>query len=315
MHRILEGATAGDPMSLVKWSRKSTRTVSVAIGVSHTKARHLMRAANFRLRVNRKRLSTRTSPDREEQFAQINALRARFLERGQPVISVDTKKRELIGLFKNSGRAWRLAPVDVGTYDFPSDAEGVAIPYGIYDVGRGDGFVVIGTSHNTAAFAGHAIGQWWTHAGNAAHPAAREVLVLADAGSSNGCQVHGWKSALQSFADRSGLRVTVAHYPTGASKWNPVEHRLFSAISNNWAGEPLLNYQVVKHFIRSTRTPSGTRCRLRIDHRYWPTQKEVKALGRQRGTASVPRPVLSIRHSTTLPLLNYTITASPLRGR
>ena len=311
MHRILEGATAGDPMSSVKWCRKSTRMLAVALSVSPTKAGHLMRAADFRLRVNRKRLSNRRSPDREAQFDHINALREDFLGNGQPVISVDAKKRELVGCFKNPGRTWRREPLDVNTYDFRSEAQGVAIPYGIYDVGRREGFVVVGTSHNTPAFAGHAVSQWWAHAGHRAYPLARKVLVLADAGSSNGCHSHGWKLALQRLAQLSGLRVTVAHYPTGASKWNPVEHRLFSAISNAWAGEPLVSYDAIKRFIRGTRTPSGARCRIRMDQRYWPTQKETKALAREQGRR-VHQPILRIRHSRTLPHLNYTITPSAL---
>jgi hypothetical protein len=310
MRAFLDGETAGDPMSKVKWSRKSTRKVGKAIGVSHTKARHLMTEAGYRLRFNRKRLARQASPDRETQFAKINALRASFLRRGQPVISVDAKKRELVGLFKNAGRAWSQKPTDVNMYDFPSDAEGVAIPYGVYDVGRGDGFIVIGTSHNTAGFAGSAIGLWWTHAGRAVYPQAWEVLVLADSGSSNGIQVQGWKTALQRFAERSRLRVTVAHYPTGASKWNPVEHRLFSAISNNWAGEPLRDYNVIKRLIRSTRTPSGSRCRLRIDHHTWLTQKQIKALSRDQEAT----PSLTIRHARTLPRLNYTISPSTIRA-
>jgi hypothetical protein len=312
MFRILEGATAGDPMSSVKWCRKSTRTVSVALAVSPAKAGRMMRAADFRLRVNRKRLTRRNSPDREEQFENINALREDFLGRGQPVISVDAKKRELVGLFKNGGRTWCREAIDVNTYDFRSEARGVAIPYGIYDVGRGDGFVVVGTSHNTPAFAGNSVCQWWTHAGEQAYPTAGELLVLADAGSSNGFQAHGWKLALQRLAELAGLLITVAHYPTGASKWNPVEHRLFSAISNTWSGVPLVSYEVITHFIRATRTPSGERCRVRMDRRHWPTQKETKALARVRGRRA-HQPLLRIRHALTLPRWNYTVAPTAFR--
>jgi hypothetical protein len=145
-------------------------------------------------------------------------LKASFVRRGQPVISVDAKKRELIGLFKNHGRAWRKTPIEVGLYDFPSDADGVAIPYGIYDVTRGDGFVVVGTSHNTPAFATNAIHKWWSMAGRAVHSGARELLILADSGSSNGVRTYDWKDGLQQIANQTGLRITVAHYPSGASK-------------------------------------------------------------------------------------------------
>jgi hypothetical protein len=272
----------------------------------------MLRQQKYRLRVNRKRLSLRTSPDRDRQFRYINQLRKSFERRGLPIISVDAKKRELVGLFRNPGRAWRRRAKDVNTYDFPTDAQGVAIPYGIYDVVRGDGFVVVGTSHNTPAFAGHAIGQWWTHYGRRTYPRAPDLLILADSGSSNGARVKAWKVALQEFANRSGLRITVAHYPTGASKWNPVEHRLFSAISLNWAGTPLEDYSTIRQLIRHTRTPSGACCRVRIDRGDWPTQKELKA----RKTPLVdPSPAISIRHAAVLPRLNYTILPSAPRRR
>lgn len=296
-------------MSSVKWTRKSTRSVSRALRISPTKAWRMLKAEKFRLRFNRKRLSRRQSPDREQQFRIINSLQASFTRRGQPIISVDTKKRELVGLFKNGGRAWRKAPKDVDAHDFPSDAEGFAIPYGIYDVTRGDGFVVVGTSHNTPAFAGNSIRQWWTHCGNRAHPSASELLVLADSGSSNGARVHGWKDSLQELANKTGLRITVAHYPTGASKWNPVEHRLFGPISINWAGEPLADYDTIMQLISHTRTRSGARCRARLDRRHWPTQKELAA----KGVTPAAKSPLSIRHATILPKLNYTIKPSASR--
>ena len=277
----MEDATAGDPMSSVKWTRKSARAVSTAINVSSAKAWRMLRANKYRLRYNRKRLARKSSDCREEQFQNINRLKKSFARRGQPVISVDAKKRELVGLFKNGGRAWRKEPKDVGMYDFPSDAAGVAIPYGVYDVSRGDGFVVVGTSHNTPAFAANSVHTWWKEAGRANHGAARDLLILADSGSSNGSRAHGWKNGLQQFANQTGLRITVAHYPTGASKWNPVEHRLFGPISNNWAGQPLVDYPTVCNFIRNTRTTSGARCKVVLDQANWPTQKELAAAGVQ----------------------------------
>ena len=291
-------------MSSVKWVRKSTRSVSRALRLSHTKAWKMLRAEKYRLRFNRKRLTRKTSPDRERQFTEINRLKKLFTERGQPVISVDAKKRELVGLFKNPGRTWSKTPLDVGMYDFPSDADGVAIPYGIYDVTGGNGFVVVGTSHNTPAFATHAIQKWWTVAGRNAHSGARELLILADSGSSNGVRAQAWKVGLQQIANKTGLRITVAHYPTGASKWNPVEHRLFGPISINWAGQPLADYNTVCQLIRHTRTTSGARCKAVLDRRDWPTQKELAA---SRLPNPVPTSTVVIRHANVLSNLNYTI--------
>jgi len=268
-------------MSSVKWTRKSTRALSRLLRVSHTKAWKMLRAAKYRLRFNRKRLTRKSAPERNQQFTTINRLKESFAKRGQPVISVDAKKRELVGPFKNQGREWRKAPVDVNMYDFPSDADGVAIPYGVYDVTRGDGFVVVGTSHNTPAFATNAILQWWRRVGRRVYSDARELLILADSGSSNGVNAHGWKEGLQQFANKTGLRIKVAHYPTGASKWNPVEHRLFGPISINWAGEPLTDYTTICQRIRHTRTRSGARCNVVLDRRVWHTKKDLEEAGKE----------------------------------
>ena len=269
----------------------------------------MLRAERYHLRFNRKRLTRKSCPDREQQFRRINRLKRAFARSGQPAISVDAKKRELVGLFKNPGRTWRRTPIDVDMYDFPGDADGVAIPYGIYDVIRGVGFVVVGTSHNTPAFATNSIYQWWNIVGRKAYPAARELLILADSGSSNGAKAHGWKSGLHQIANRTGLRIRVAHYPPGASKWNPVEHRLFGPISTNWAGQPLVDYRTICEFIRHTHTSSGARCRATLDDRYWPTGQEMK----DRGLAPAPLvPSGALRHSRTLPKLNYTILPSRL---
>lgn len=304
----MEGATAGDPTSAVKWIRKSIRTVSRILRVSSTKAWRMLRRAKYRLRFNRKRLTRKISPDRERQFTQINRLKALFARRNEPVISVDAKKRELVGLFKNQGREWRKAPIDVDMYDFPSDADGVAIPYGIYDVTRGDGFVVVGTSHNTPAFAANAIHQWWQRVGRKLYSTARELLILADSGSSNSIKAHAWKAGLQQIANQTGLRIRVAHYPAGASKWNPVEHRLFGPISINWAGTPLVDYHTICQRIRHTRTPSGARCKVVLDRQHWPTKKELEAAGAEH----VPPPPLQIRHGTVIPRLNYAIVPADL---
>ena len=298
-------------MSSIKWCRKSTRAVSRELRVSHTKAWHMLRKADYRLRSNRKRLARKSSEEREQQFQRIKRLKRSFACRNQPVISVDAKKRELIGNFKNAGRAWRTTPCDVSMYDFPSDADGVAIPYGIYDVTRGDGFVVVGTTHNTPSFATHSVNQWWTQAGAAVHAGAKELLILADSGSSNGARARDWKEGLQSIANQTGLRITVAHFPSGASKWNPVEHRLFGPISINWASQPLRDYETICKFIGETRTTSGARCGVVLDRNHWATQKERAEAGLKR---AAPAPV-NIKHGSTLPGLNYTIApAAPHRN-
>jgi hypothetical protein len=306
---VMEDVTAGDPMSAVKWSRKSTRAVAAALRVSHTKAWKLLRARKYRLRFNRKRLTRKSSPDRERQFQQIKRLKRSFAQKGQPIVSVDAKKRELIGRFKNAGRAWRKAPMDVNVYDFPSDADGVAIPYGIYDVSRGDGFVVVGTSHNTPAFATNALDIWWRQAGATAHPGAHELLILADSGSSNGARAHEWKSGLQRLANQTGWSIRVAHYPSGASKWNPVEHRLFGPISINWAGQPMLNYDTICNLIGHTRTTSGAHCKVFLDRQNWLTQKEQKEAGARPAKATQ---VITIKRGRVLPHLNYTIIPQQL---
>lgn len=301
-------------MSTVKWTRKSTRCVSRALRVSHTKARHMLRAHKYRLRVNRKTLARKASPDRDRQFRHIKRLTTSFAKRNQPVISVDAKKRELVGTFKNQGRTWARSPVDVNIYDFPSDADGVAIPYGIYDVTRGDGTVVVGTSHNTPAFATNAIRTWWKTAGKTLYGRAKEILILADSGSSNAVRAHAWKTGLQTFANKTGLRITVAHYPTGASKWNPVEHRLFGPISTNWAGQPLCDYRTICQLIRHTRTTSGHLCKVVLDKRYWPTSAELKQAKPTEVTRDVPT-LMNVRRSRVLPYLNYRVLPEDSRRK
>lgn len=269
----------------------------------------MLKKAKFGLRSNHKRLSSKSSPHRDEQFRNIQRLVTRYTKRGWPAQSVDAKKRELVGNFKNKGRTWGKAAKDVNTHDFPSDAQGVAIPYGLQDLGSKDGFVVVGTTHNTPAFAVHSILTWWLVIGRKQYRRAKELLLLADSGSSNGVRSHLWKQALQGMANLTGLRIRVAHYPTGASKWNPVEHRLFSAISNNWAGEPLIDYRTIRNFIGHTKSLSGRRVQVRLDRNHWPTQKELKA-SRQEPPPPLP---LMIRRSRMLPNLNYVISPDPRR--
>jgi len=310
---VMEEASAGDPMSHVKWSRKSARRISEALKRRKTPASHSsvvrkLKRAGYSLRANRKRLSLRQSPDRDQQFRHIDRMKRRFIRRRLPIISVDAKKRELVGPFKNAGRVWRRAPEDVSTYDFPSQADGVAIPYGVYDVGRDEGFVVVGTSRNTPGFAVSAIRQWWRDIGRKQYRSAQELLILADAGGSNGTRAKAWRRELGRFATDYGLRIRVAHYPTGASKWNPVEHRLFSAISINWAGTPLRDYETICGYIRNTQTASGTRCRVRTDTRYWPKSNERRAL---RGRAAQhDRYEPTVRPAHLLKHWNYAVVPS-----
>jgi len=254
----------------------------------------------YSLRVNHKKLSTDHSPDRNHQFLYLGDLRDRFQRSGLPIISVDTKKRELVGDFKNLGARWDLSPRLVNDHDFRSDSSGVAIPYGIYDLLANRGSVVVGVSHDTPTFAAHAIAHWWRQEGLLRYPRSRQLLILSDTGGSNGYRCRAWKTQLQSqLADSHGLTLTVAHYPTGASKWNPIEHRLFSEISKNWAGEPLDSYHKILHFIRSTKTQTGLSVNAHLDRRHYPT-----------GTEPTPQQLqaLRIRPHQTLPKWNYTIS-------
>jgi len=253
---------------------------------------------DFSLRVNRKAIATDSSPNRDQQFRYISSLRGRFEGQGLPIISVDTKKRELVGNFKNNGTKWDRSPVRVNDHDFRSAALGVAIPYGIYDVMANRGSVFVGISHDTAAFAVHSITGWWQREG-ATRYGRRQLLILADTGGSNSCRTHAWKTELQTqLCNPFGLTVTVAHYPTGASKWNPIEHRLFSEISKNWAAEPLDSYSKILNFIRNTTTRTGLVVSAWLDRRQYPT-----------GTSADPDQVrrLRIQPHQTLPAWNYTI--------
>ena len=302
---LLEYDTAGDPITGLKWSRRTTAKVAMALGdfgihVSANTVARLLETMGYSLRVNHKQLATDASPDRNEQFLYISDLRDRFQRRRLPIISVDTKKRELVGTFKNPGTRWDYSPRLVNDHDFRSDATGVAIPHGIYDVLANRGCVTVGVSHDTPAFAARAIARWWQHDGSVRYPHARRLLLLGDTGGSNSCRTRAWKTELQlQLADVFGLTLTVAHYPTGASKWNPIEHRLFSEISKNWAGEPLDSYQKILRFIRSTRTASGLAVTAHLDRRHYstgvePTPGQLQALHLQPGDV--------------LPKWNYTLT-------
>jgi hypothetical protein len=263
IHALLEIDTAGDPITGLKWTRKTTRKISkelakAGIAASHTTVARLLRKLEYRLRVNHKKIAGSRNPQRNEQFEYIGFLRHLWNHSAIPVISVDTKKRELIGPFKNSGAVWSTTARAVLDHDFRSDAVGVAIQYGIYDVTRNQGAIFVGDSHDTPDFATDAIVNWWRTEGRLWYPGATQLLILADNGGSNGSSRRAWRYQLQSkLADRFGLTVTVCHYPPGTSKWNPIEHRLFAEVSKNMAGEPLLSYETILNFIRTTSTETG----------------------------------------------------------
>jgi hypothetical protein len=303
LDQLLRDATAGDPMTSLKWTHKSTRKLRAGlrrrgVRIGRGTVARLLRQQEYSLRTNRKRLAGTEDPDRDRQFRYLTRIRRWYLTHGLPVISVDTKKKELVGDFKNPGRCWRKTDREVLDHDFAKDASGRGIPYGIYDLGRNAGYVVIGTTRETSAFAVAAIRRWWLSVGRAAYPAARRLLIEADCGGANGNRRVAWKAGLQGLADEFGLIITVTHYPPGASKWNPVEHRMFSLISENWAGEPLIDYETMLKFIRRTRSTTGFHCRACLDRREY--EKGVKVSSEERAAIRLkPRPVL--------PRWNYTI--------
>jgi hypothetical protein len=243
-------------------------------------------------------LSPRQDAQRDRQFRCIARLRRKFTKANLPIISVDTKKKELIGSFRNAGRIWRQEPLDVFETDFPQDAKAKAIPYGVYDLARNEGYVVVGTSHETPAFAVAAIRSWWLEVGRHQYGGKAELLILCDGGGANGNHCWLWKWHLQQLADEFNLTITVAHYPTGASKWNPIEHRLLCHISSNWAGQPLISLETVLKFIRTTRTATGLCCRAHLDRRKYATGLKITYEQKQQ---------INLQPHRTLPQYNYTI--------
>jgi hypothetical protein len=273
LEEMLSDEVAGSPEDEHKWVRSSVRMLTkrlrakgFAVGANGVWA--LLRRMGYSMRTNvrGRRGITRDPATREEQFRSIAAQRKLFTEAGLPVISVDTKKKELIGNFRNPGRAWCKKPPDVNEHDYASQAECLAVPFGIYDTTRNKGYVVVGISYNTPEFAVASIARWWEEDGRVDYPRAKEVLILADGGGGNGSRARAWKSNLQEkLRDRFGLTVTVCHYPPGCSKWNPVEHRLFSQISINWEGKPLKTLRVMLGYIRGTTTTTGLTVKARLD--------------------------------------------------
>lgn len=291
-------------MTGVKWSRKNPRTLSDelkdrGIEASPNTVADVMRDQQYSLRVNRKSIAETRHPDRDRQFRYLDTVKQDFLERNQPVISTDSKKRELVGNFLNKGRTWRTESDAVLMHDFPSYALGVALPYGIYDPARNSGLVVVGTSHDTGAFAAAATGIWLDTTGWSIYPGMGELLILCDSGGSNSYRHRLWKYALWQLALQHGIAITVCHYPPGASKWNPVDHRLFSFISVNWAGVPLRDYDTVLSYLRTTTTRTGLNVNAILHTADYPTGMKI---------TSAQMRQINIRHHETLPAWNYTIS-------
>src|SRR5512144_1492094 len=263
---LVEPEERGDPMSPLRWTTKSTRTLAEELTrqghrVGADTVADLLRAERFSLQGNAKTLEGTRHPDRDGQFRYLDDTARGYLATGDPVISVDTKKKELVGQYRNAGRQWRPAgdPARVDTHDFPDQELGRAIPYGVYDLAANAGWVTVGTDHDTAAFAVGAIRRWWDGGGRAAYPEARRLLITADAGGSSGYRTRAWKAELAALAFDTGLAITVCHFPPGTSKWNKVEHRLFSHITMNWAGRPLTSHEVILSSIAATTTRTGLR--------------------------------------------------------
>lgn len=281
---LVEPTAPGDPDSPLRWCCQSTRTLAFALqalghAVSHTAVAALLHQLGYSLQGNVKTREGRQHPDRDAQFRYIAATVLRSQRRGQPAISVDTKKKELVGDFKNGGRAWRRQgePDRVRVHDFVMrDADhGKAIPYGVYDLRRDEGWVSVGIDHDTASFAVNAIRRWWRQMGRAAYPRARSLVITADAGGSNGPRVRLWKWELQRLANRTGLTITVCHFPPGTSKWNKIEHRLFSHIAMNWRGTPLVSLAAIVSLIAATESRAGLRVRSELDRRRYPAGVSV----------------------------------------
>jgi len=279
---LIEPETRGDPESPLRWTCKSTRTLAGQLTrhkhpISHMKVAQLLHAQGYSLQSNRKTEEGGDHPDRDAQFRHINTQVKRALAKGMPVISVDTKKKELVGNYENGGRQWLPAkkPVKVQGHDFPQPDVPRAYPYGVYDIERNMGFVNVGTDHDTGAFAVASIRGWWRHEGRRLYPKAKGVLITADGGGSNGSRLRLWKLELQKLADETGLSIAVCHFPPGTSKWNKIEHRLFSFISSNWRGEPLRDYETIVKLISRTATAQGLKVTCRLDRRKYPTGRKV----------------------------------------
>jgi hypothetical protein len=308
---IVEETTAGDPMSPLKWTSKSTRTIAEELGrsghpVSNVTVARCLAEMGYTLQANVKTREGPQHPDREAQFRYLNRQVKSFRRTGDPVISVDTKKKELVGAFKNGGRTWmpRGKPAEVSAYDFPSQAQGKAIPYGAYDIARNRAVVNVGVTHETAEFAVESIRRWWRMDGRRHYREAPRLLIWADSGGGNGNRQRAWKLHLQELSDETGLAITVCHYSPGTSKWNKIEHRLFSFISLNWKGKPRINFETVVNLIGGTRTKTGLKVKAILDTNQYETGVELSKKDMDR---------LHLTRHKTHPDWNYTISPRPDR--
>jgi Rhodopirellula transposase DDE domain len=308
LDRLLSDEVAGDPMGRQKWIRSSIRNLSKKLKeqghqVGHGTVARLLRRMGYSLQVNKKKQAGAQHPERDEQFRYIAALKAQFLREGLPVISIDTKKKELIGNYRREGKTWRRKPIETESF-FAGYAKCVAIPFGIYDIAQNAGYVAVGTSANTAEFAVNCLVNWWKRHGRSAYPNADRVLIFADGGGGNGYNLRTWKKDLQDkLCDAFGLTVTLSHYPPACSKWNPVEYRLFSHISMNWAGQPLLDLDMMLAFIRGTTTAAGLKVEAYLDHGIY--RKGRKVTDRQLKE-------LALSAHEICPRWNYTVAPRPI---
>lgn len=282
LDQLIEPTTRGDPARSLRWTTKSTRTLADKLQgqgfqISHQQVRRMLISNGYSLQSNRKTVEGRQHPDRNAQFEYIAKQVRSACRRKQPVISVDTKKKELVGRYKNDGHEWRRRgdPERVLVHDFPDPKVGKAIPYGVYDIAANNGWVSVGIDHDTAQFAAASIGRWWDRMGSGAYPEATELLITADAGGSNSYRTRGWKIFLQDLANKTGLRLKVLHFPPGTSKWNKIEHRMFCHISQNWRGRPLESYRAVVSLISNTRTRTGLSIKSALDRGLYPTGLKV----------------------------------------
>jgi hypothetical protein len=282
LQEIIEPDTRGDPESPLRWTCKSVRNIADALKrekviVSHQTVASILCELEYSLQGNKKTKEGANHPDRNRQFLYINKIAKDFLKRNSPVISVDTKKKEMVGNYKNPGREWasRGKPVEVNGHDFPDKEVPKAVPYGVYDIGNNKGWVNVGITSDTAEFAVESIRQWWKKMGKNRYPKAKSLLIFADAGGSNGYRSRLWKKEIQTLANKERLEITVCHFPPGTSKWNKIEHRLFSFISMNWRGKPLLSYQTIINLIASTTTETGLTVKVRLDKRKYEKGIEV----------------------------------------
>jgi transposase len=306
LEAMLNENTVGDPMSLLKWTCKSTRTLAQQLNkkgfdVSYRTVGRILNELDYSLQNNTKTISGKNNPNRDAQFRYINKMVKEFIRAGNPVISVDTKKRELVGKFKNNGKTWRKQgdPTKVHDHDYRSLGEGVAIPYGTYDINANEGFVNVGITSDTAEFAVNSIEQWWKLVGIKRYRKSKKILICADGGGSNGSRNRLWKLCLQNFAKKFGISITVCHYPPSTSKWNKIEHRLFSFISLNWKGIPLENYETVINLISGTKTSTGLKVKAKLDKKTYKTKIKV---------SDETFDLINIQFHKKHPKWNYTIT-------